>query len=335
LIHIGGRSYELVEDHKNGWNPVAFRDRYSDVLDRYDYVIGDWGYNQLRLKGFFRDNHPKATPGSVISGIVDYINEYCNFGCAYFVLHKHPGGRREASEDDIDLDTLVVPVRTEGDEDNPELEAAPVAAGLAADGEERQPPREHIRAVPRHSQRRTPAPRKGSNGQREGEREEGQAASSNGSSNHRKSQGTAAVSGKEKSEHREVREKDRNKEGARQRNPQGGTNGHSNGAVQDKQERQQERKQGQGQQHEQQPKRKQDRQQGQQQDRKLDRQPEPVQSQERKQGQGKQQSSNTHPPIEKAPVAATVEDARPLRMQEDREQKEASVPVSSHDDRTQ
>jgi len=325
LIHIGGRSYELVEDHKNGWNPVAFRDRYSDVLDRYDYVIGDWGYNQLRLKGFFRDNHPKATPGSVISGIVDYINEYCNFGCAYFVLHKHPGGRKEAAEDDIDLDTLVVPVRTEGDEDNPELEAAPVAAGLAADGEELPPPREHIRAVPRHTQRRTPPPRKGSNGQREGE--EGQAASSNGSSNNRKSQGTAAVSGKEKSEHREGRDKDRNKEGARQRNPQGGVNASSNGAAQDKQERQQERKQGQGQQHEQQPKRKQDRQQGQQQERKLERQSESAQPQERK--QGKVQGNHIHLPIEKAPVAAAVEDAGPVRTQE------ANIPVSSDEDRTQ
>lgn len=88
MIHITGKTYELVTDHKNGWNAEAFRDRYSDVLDRYDYIIGDWGYNQLRLKGFFRENNPKVTKDSSISGLVDYINEYCNFGCAYFVLEK-------------------------------------------------------------------------------------------------------------------------------------------------------------------------------------------------------------------------------------------------------
>ena len=66
----------------------AFRERFSDVLERYDYVVGDWGYNQLRLKGFFRDNHPKVTRDSAFSCMVDYINEYCNFGCAYFVLHE-------------------------------------------------------------------------------------------------------------------------------------------------------------------------------------------------------------------------------------------------------
>ncbi|WP_221482234.1 YutD family protein, partial [Cohnella xylanilytica] len=84
----GGNAYTLVHDHKNGWNPEAFRERFSEVLERYDYIVGDWGYNQLRLRGFFRDPQPKAPKESVITSLVDYINEYCNFGCAYFVLEK-------------------------------------------------------------------------------------------------------------------------------------------------------------------------------------------------------------------------------------------------------
>ncbi|WP_314591217.1 YutD family protein [Paenibacillus terrigena] len=88
MIHITGKTYEVITDHKNGWNPEAFKERYSDVLDRYDYIIGDWGYNQLRLKGFFRDNNSKATKDTMIASMVDYINEYCNFGCAYFVVEK-------------------------------------------------------------------------------------------------------------------------------------------------------------------------------------------------------------------------------------------------------
>ncbi|RUS46166.1 YutD family protein [Cohnella sp. AR92] len=84
----GGIAYTLVHDYKNGWNPEAFRERFSEVLERYDYVVGDWGYNQLRLKGFFREAQPKASRDAVINGLIDYINEYCNFGCAYFVLEK-------------------------------------------------------------------------------------------------------------------------------------------------------------------------------------------------------------------------------------------------------
>jgi len=98
LIHITGKTYEVITDHKNGWNPEAFKDRYSDVLDRYDYIIGDWGYNQLRLKGFFRDNNSKATKDTTIASMVDYINEYCNFGCAYFVIEKIREQKPEKSD---------------------------------------------------------------------------------------------------------------------------------------------------------------------------------------------------------------------------------------------
>jgi uncharacterized protein YutD len=117
-ILIGGKRYELIVDHKNGWNPSAFRDRYSDVLERYDYIIGDWGYNQLRLKGFFRDNHPKGSKDSYISGLVDYINEYCNFGCAYFVIQRHETSEQElAAMNELDL-LLTPPATSESGGDN-------------------------------------------------------------------------------------------------------------------------------------------------------------------------------------------------------------------------
>ena len=50
--------------------------------------MGDWGYNQLRLKGFFDDKNQKASFDTKISTLQDYLYEYCNFGCAYFVLRK-------------------------------------------------------------------------------------------------------------------------------------------------------------------------------------------------------------------------------------------------------
>ena len=62
--------------------------RYSDVLLKYDYILGDWGYGQLRLKGFFDDRNQKSTYETKISTLQDYLYEYCNFGCAYFVLKK-------------------------------------------------------------------------------------------------------------------------------------------------------------------------------------------------------------------------------------------------------
>jgi len=113
-------------DHKDGWNPEAFRGRYSEVLERYDYIIGDWGYSQLRLKGFYRDNHPKVTRDTAISGMVDYINEYCNFGCAYFVLHK----LKEVPQEGTYRDILIkeIPEPSEEDVSEEESEANEEAA---------------------------------------------------------------------------------------------------------------------------------------------------------------------------------------------------------------
>ncbi|MBA4542120.1 MULTISPECIES: YutD family protein [Thermoactinomyces] len=87
-IHINGLEYELLSNHRNGWNMEAFRKRFSEILEKYDYVVGDWGYGQLRLKGFFADDHTRATTETKISYLQEYLNEFCNFGCAYFVLRK-------------------------------------------------------------------------------------------------------------------------------------------------------------------------------------------------------------------------------------------------------
>ena len=121
-------------DHKDGWNPEAFRGRYSEVLDRYDYIIGDWGYSQLRLKGFYRDNHPKVNRDTAISGMVDYINEYCNFGCAYFVLHK----LKEAPQEGTYKDILIKELPEPGSEEDLEQETAEPAVN-AKDQRESHP----------------------------------------------------------------------------------------------------------------------------------------------------------------------------------------------------
>jgi uncharacterized protein YutD len=88
LIEINNISYEIVKDYRDGFNEEAFRARYSDILTRYDYIVGDWGYGQLRLRGFFDDQNQKATFDTKISTLSEYLYEYCNFGCAHFVMQK-------------------------------------------------------------------------------------------------------------------------------------------------------------------------------------------------------------------------------------------------------
>ena len=93
---IGTRQYKFVVDYREGFDPQKLGERYSEVLARYDYIVGDWGYEQLRLKGFFDKDNRKALPDQRIDMLEDYLYEYCNFGCAYFVIQR-VGGKKEKS----------------------------------------------------------------------------------------------------------------------------------------------------------------------------------------------------------------------------------------------
>lgn len=88
MITIDKRRYQIVNTYKQPFDQTAFAQRYTDILDKYDYVVGDWGYDQLRLKGFYAEDNRHASKGQTIDTLMDYLNEYCNFGCAYFVLQR-------------------------------------------------------------------------------------------------------------------------------------------------------------------------------------------------------------------------------------------------------
>lgn len=86
MIKVDQHYFELIENYRECFNGEQFIARYSDILDKYDYIVGDYGYDQLRLKGFYKDSNKKAEMSKRFSNIQDYIFEYCNFGCPYFVL---------------------------------------------------------------------------------------------------------------------------------------------------------------------------------------------------------------------------------------------------------
>jgi uncharacterized protein YutD len=85
---IDSLEYRLIHNYRNAFSVEKLAERYSDILARYDYVVGDWGYEELRLKGFFRSNNQKVFMDQRIDALEDYLYEFCNFGCAFFVLER-------------------------------------------------------------------------------------------------------------------------------------------------------------------------------------------------------------------------------------------------------
>ncbi|TGB02506.1 YutD family protein [Halobacillus salinus] len=88
MIELFGKTYEIIEDYREGFQSEDVEGRFSDILSKYDFIVGDWGYGQLRLKGFYDDQNPKSSFDTKISTLEDYLYEYCNFGCAYFVMKR-------------------------------------------------------------------------------------------------------------------------------------------------------------------------------------------------------------------------------------------------------
>ncbi|HGA1474524.1 TPA: YutD family protein, partial [Streptococcus suis] len=74
-----------LEDYKNAFDQTIFGQRFSQLMLKFDYIVGDWGNEQLRLRGFYTDDK-NVKSDLKISRLDDYLTEYCNFGCAYFVL---------------------------------------------------------------------------------------------------------------------------------------------------------------------------------------------------------------------------------------------------------
>ena len=52
--------YEIIKDNRESFNKEDFINRYTDYFSSYDYVVGDYAYGKLRLKGFYDDKNPKS-----------------------------------------------------------------------------------------------------------------------------------------------------------------------------------------------------------------------------------------------------------------------------------
>ena len=87
-IEINNREYEIIEDVKKALDLNALNDKLTDYFDDYDYVVGDWAYGKLRLKGFNDKSNKNYNKVNAYEQVHDYIDNYCAYGCKYFIIKK-------------------------------------------------------------------------------------------------------------------------------------------------------------------------------------------------------------------------------------------------------
>ena len=87
-INIDKYQYEIIKDYKNGYNKEEFLSKCTDYFYDYDYVVGDWAYGKVRLKGFYDKKNKKCKEINNFDNLDKYRKENCAFDCAYFVAKK-------------------------------------------------------------------------------------------------------------------------------------------------------------------------------------------------------------------------------------------------------
>ena len=87
-VTVEDNTYEIITDYRDGFDNDEFINRYTDYFKDYDYIVGDWAYDKLRLKGFNDKKNPKCTKLNNYDNLDNYLKNNCAYGCRYFVLKK-------------------------------------------------------------------------------------------------------------------------------------------------------------------------------------------------------------------------------------------------------
>ena len=87
-MKIENNEYELIENYKNGFDISKVKELFTDYFENYDYILGDWSYGKLRLKGFCDKSNKMCNRINDIKFKDNYIKELCSYDCSYFILKK-------------------------------------------------------------------------------------------------------------------------------------------------------------------------------------------------------------------------------------------------------
>lgn len=87
-ITLENNDYEILENIDDCLDYELLKTMYTDYFEDYDYILGDYAYNKLRLKGFCDKSNKKINKINDFATKDRYLKEQCAYKCKYFVLKK-------------------------------------------------------------------------------------------------------------------------------------------------------------------------------------------------------------------------------------------------------
>ena len=85
-IVINDIEYQIIRNDKDCINKKELEEKITDYFDEYDYIMGDFAYDKVRLKGYYNSDNKMAKKINDIKYLDDYIENYCSYGARIFLL---------------------------------------------------------------------------------------------------------------------------------------------------------------------------------------------------------------------------------------------------------
>ena len=82
-IAIRDNKYEVIKDYGDTVSDTPLEEIITDYYDNFDYIVGDWAYGKVRLKGFYDKENKNCKSYNDYSNVDKYITENC------VCNHKH------------------------------------------------------------------------------------------------------------------------------------------------------------------------------------------------------------------------------------------------------
>ena len=80
--------YNLIKDYRDGFEEEIVKEKMTDYFNDFDYVVGDWAYSKVRLKGFYDKTNKKVKNLNNYENVEKYLVENCAPNARYFILKK-------------------------------------------------------------------------------------------------------------------------------------------------------------------------------------------------------------------------------------------------------
>lgn len=87
-IVLNNQEYEVIKNYKDALDVEVIENKITDYFKDFDYILGDYAYGKVRLKGFNNKSNKNYKPINAYERIDEYIKNFCAYDCKHFILKR-------------------------------------------------------------------------------------------------------------------------------------------------------------------------------------------------------------------------------------------------------